>query len=141
MNDQGQKLFHEKGLYRRGIYRHYKNKKTYRLLFVAAWRSGTCSDLRESEGLYARVHHTSISCDVAVVRSIGLLESCLLLFTAKWSGNGSTVKDGERLAVYVGLYDEGRVSVRPLDEFEATVDLYADGDSVVTGPRFERVGD
>lgn len=117
-----------------GLYQHYKNKKFYRMLFVAPWW-GAPGVVAEN----ALVHIASHFHGAQV--SPEPIEHPLML--ALWSGNvGVRVVSSEPIVIYVALYDDGRVSARPLKEFEERVDDKAGTLTVVRRvPRFERIGD
>lgn len=60
-----------------------------------------------------------------------------LLFVAKDSGNNSPTQN-EDIAVYVSLYESGRISTRPMSEFLETV---IDPNTNSPVARFTPVGD
>ncbi len=118
-----------------GLYKHYKNKKRYRVLFVAPWRSG--QDQLKPDDLLDVV----FTFGYTGIRWHDAANS--VLFTARWSGNDFARLDvDDPIVIYVALYDEGRVAARRLDEFEEHIHVPCDdGGHPHVVPRFERIGE
>ena len=114
-----------------GLYVHSKSNKHYRVLFLAQWLDG-----RDPEPDVPLGVHVLDSDGVAlwVWRQASSSQHKPFML-AKWSGNKPCAWR-DSLVIYVALYDEGRVSVRTVAEFEEIVQI--NGKDV---PRFVRVGD
>jgi len=112
-----------------GLYKHYKNQKLYRVLFVAEWNGQDAAPLLvpdEPIEVHASEDHGVYACRLSNDKE---------LLTAKWSGNTGVLHNNEPVVIYVALYDDGRVAARSLQEFEERVDMMGGGSL----PRFARV--
>lgn len=122
---------------RSGLYRHYKNGQLYRFLFVC--HMSLSATPRDDEPL--KVFSQD---DFLFLGKPGECSTCL--FEARWSGNPRVVLTGPSdedygsrlfpIAIYVAIYDNGRIAARPLAEFEEQVEHA--GKKV---PRFAKVAE
>lgn len=128
----------EERQFKPGLHLHYKNKKYYRALVVTRYCAADVLLPDESvvvfiDRFFEKRH------SYALPRLVFNLAPERTIVTAKSSSNDPIrVVNGEtiELVVYVALYDDGRVSVRPKSEFMEIITL-EDGSLV---PRFARVG-
>ena len=126
-----------------GLYRHYKNGNLYRLLFTAAWQvsdngaSGEAAqkELKNNDDVYVYVYN-SISSPSIGAGVVAPWDDRYLLLTSKWSGNLNPGR-GDLVAIYVAIYEEGRLASRSLSEFNSTVEY--EGATVQRFQRYQRV--
>lgn len=113
-----------------GLYVHSKSNKRYRVLFAADWLDSPPTN----PDVLCKIVLGGTSC-LVIGPELFREEKFNILFTARWSGN-KPCKVNDPCIVYVALYDDGRVSVRSVEEFEEVVQL--NGKDV---PRFVRAED
>lgn len=120
-----------------GLYQHYRNREHYRVLCVVRAYSGF-KGLVASQPLQIHVAAPAAKRDGIFIDA----GSPNAFMTAQWSGNGGDLAWEEPVVIYVALYDDGRISARPLKEFEEDVTTpCADSGPSHRVPRFERIGD
>ncbi len=115
-----------------GLYKHYKGN-SYRVLFCAVWRERVTP--ADDVEVVLGCDSTGRELYACAVGSSGQVPAADLLL-ARWSGN-THIEYAETVVVYVALYGIGRVSVRPVREFEGQVPRLDGGPG--TEPRFIRV--
>lgn len=111
-----------------GTFRHYKNGKNYRPLFLATWQMSHGSDLAKlkdsklsnNDEIFVAIHG-SISGPHLGASLSPHWNSDYDVVKALWSGNAEP-KFGDKVIVYVAIYDEGRIAVRLLSEFEDEIE-------------------
>ena len=101
-------------------YKHYKNGKTYRRLFVATWRQEHHGSLSNDDKVYVSIHG-SISNPHLGADLRPHWNDDYAVVIARWSGNAEPIY-GEKIVIYVAAYDEGRIAVRLLSEFEDEIE-------------------
>ena len=107
----------------RGLYKHQKSGRLYRVLFTGHWDSRAPEDNEEIFVVCDR--NNQILCFAP--HNYGKAQKpggpYALLFMANWSGNDDKVAPREEVVVYVALYDAGRLSVRSKREFNEEVEF------------------
>lgn len=120
-----------------GTFRHYKNGKNYRPLFLATWQISHGSDLTKKEKRDAARGITGgklLNNDEVFVAIHGSISGPHLgaslsphwnssydVVKALWSGNAEP-QFGDKVIIYVAAYGEGRIAVRLLSEFEDEIE-------------------
>lgn len=105
-------MWFNRSMIAQGLYRHYKNQQLYRVLFVTTW-GDTRAPVEDGP--------VSVAIETPENLHVGVFPFHTEVIGARWSGNLPFVKYGDRIVIYVALYEEGRVAARPESEFEATI--------------------
>ncbi len=103
-----------------GTFKHYKNGKNYRGLFLAIWRQEHQGPLTNDDKVYVTIHAAFSNPHLGAGLQPHWHDNHAIV-TARWSGNAEP-KYGDKVMIYVAAYDEGRIAVRLLSEFEDEIE-------------------